>query len=134
MTKKLKHILKKNYELFSCILLLLIVLFVSINPAPYMSSCFQGLKIWATTVLPSLFCFMIVTKLILQNRFSSKIFSTINAPFQIIFKTPYGGYIFLMSIISGYPLGCKLIKLAEIDQLKAVFIWIKTFIIQLQHL
>ena len=110
MTSKIKYYFEKNYELFFCILLLLVIFLIAVNPNPYMVSTFDGLKIWATIVLPSLFCFMILTKLLIQNKYTNSIFSLINYPFKKIYQTSFGGYIFLMSIISGYPLGCKLIS------------------------
>ena len=110
MTSKIKLFFKKNYELAFCIFLLATILVIAINPNPYMSSSFEGLRVWATIVLPSLFCFMILTKLLIQNNFTARIFGIIDKPFKKVYNTSYGGYVFLMSIISGYPLGCKLIS------------------------
>ncbi|NCB48567.1 MAG: hypothetical protein EOM55_02965 [Clostridia bacterium] len=83
---------------------------VAINPKPIISSTFEGLTVWAKIVLPSLFCYFILTKMLLQQQDSFKIFRILDKPFEKIFKTKsFGGYIFFMSILTGYPLGAKLI-------------------------
>lgn len=106
----IKKFVKNNYQLFFCYLLFGVILMVAINPKPIISSTFEGLTVWAKIVLPSLFCFFILTKLLMQQRDSFKIFRILDKSFEKMFKTKYfGGYVFFMSILTGYPLGAKLI-------------------------
>lgn len=81
------------------------------QPSLSIASVSNGLSVWAKTILPSLFPFVFLTKL-LSNlnvmEIFTKLFSKIT---QKLFKAPaISGYIFLMSIISGYPIGAKLIS------------------------
>lgn len=108
---KVKSFLKNNYEFILSLFLLLLILIIAINPKNYISATFKGFSIWAKIVLPSLFCFFIFTKLLMQNASTIKIFNFLNKPFEKLFNTPkVGGYIYFMSSISGYPVGAKLIS------------------------
>lgn len=110
MKTLMNRLLKNNYQIIFCYVLLLIILILAINPQPIISSTFKGLTVWAKIVLPSLFCFFILTKLLMQQKESYKIFKILDKPFGKMFKTKrFGGYIFLMSVLTGYPLGAKLI-------------------------
>ena len=107
----IKNFIRKNYQFIFCILLLVCILMVAFNPAPYISSTFVGIKIWATIVLPSLFFFFIISKILMQQEKSFKIFSFLDYPFKKLYNiSTGGGYIFLMSILSGYPIGAKLVS------------------------
>ncbi len=103
--------LKKNYEFIFCIILFCVILAISLNPEPYISSTFVGLKVWATIVLPSLFVFFVLTKLFMGLNSSLKLFNFLDKIFYKLFKVKKtGGYVFFMSAISGYPIGAKLIS------------------------
>lgn len=105
-----KKFIKSNYQLFFCYVLFAVILMVAIDPQSMISSTFAGLTVWAKIVLPSLFCYFILTKLLMQQKDSFKIFKILDNPFEKMFKTKrFGGYIFFMSILTGYPLGAKLI-------------------------
>jgi len=107
---KCKTFIKNNYQFLLAILLLILIFIVAINPAPYMNSTLKGFTVWAKIVLPSLFCFYIFTKLLLQTNKAIHIFNFLNKPFEKLYKTKkVGGYVFIMSLISGYPLGANLI-------------------------
>ena len=102
---------KKNYEFIFCIILFCVILTISLNPEPYISSTFVGLKVWATIVLPSLFVFFVLTKLFMGLNSSLKLFNFLDKIFYKLFKVKKtGGYVFFMSAISGYPIGAKLIS------------------------
>ena len=86
-----------------------------------MKSCLNGLNIWFFNVLPALFPFFIATRLLILldineipilNKLTKKFFKVIN-----------GGKIFFLSLISGYPIGAKMIcdsyKNNQIDQVSA---------------
>lgn len=102
-------LMKKNYILISISLVCVLTAFVA-NPQVYMISFSNGLMVWATILLPSIFPFLFFTKLltslgvvnsITQNfKFFSKVY---NVP-------PIGFYAFFMSILSGYPVGAKVVS------------------------
>lgn len=77
------------------------------NPSIYMKSTLNGLNVWFYNVLPALLPFFIATRLLIYlsidnikplDKFTNK-----------FFKVKNGGKIFFLSIISGYPVGAKLI-------------------------
>ena len=105
----LKKLIKKNYEFILCIFLFAIIIVVCLNPKPYIDSSFVGIKTWATIVLPSLFFFFIISKIILQFEASMKITRGLDVIFSKMYNVSNAsGHVFLMSAISGYPLGAKL--------------------------
>lgn len=69
-----------------------------------------GLNLWATSVLPSLFPFFIATELLGYTKIISylgKLFHKIMRP---VFNVPGEGiFALLMGIISGYPVGAKIV-------------------------
>ena len=110
MIKTVKNFFKNNYQILFCFAILTAILIVAINPKPYIDSTYKGFVAWATIVLPSLFAFFIFTKLLMQNTKTMSIFGFLNKPFKKIYGCDYGGYIFLMSVLAGYPVGASLIS------------------------
>ena len=106
---KIKNFLFANSDIILCFLLLGLILLVCVNPSPYISATYRGFTVWAKIVLPSLFVFFILTKILMQLDISFKIFGILDKPFAKLFGVKhFGGYVFLMSILSGYPVGTKL--------------------------
>ena len=89
-----------------CIFILFLLMFSKNNLAAAKS----GLELWANSVLPSLLPFFIATELLgytnivpMRGRFFSKLM-------RPIFNVPgEGAFAFLMGIISGYPVGAKIV-------------------------
>lgn len=92
------------------ILIFAIIIIIITNPTKYTSGTISGLKLYFFNVLPGLFPFMLLTKLITEiglifnasqklDKFSYKIFGTPGVSI----------YAFIMSIVSGYPIGAKII-------------------------
>lgn len=110
-TIKFAKFLHRNANFLFCILLLFIILFLAINPEPIISATFKGLSVWAKIVLPSLFCFFIFTKILMQQKETFKIFHLSDRLLGKMFNVRnFAGYTFFVSIITGYPLGAKLIS------------------------
>lgn len=116
-TNKTKQKLKKikfsdNFiDFILTLAIFLIMLIIIINPAKYTTGTVSGLKLFFFNVLPGLFPFMFLTKLITElnkvfvisqklDKFSYKIFGTPGVSIYALF----------MSIISGYPIGAKIIS------------------------
>lgn len=88
-----------------CILLGVII----INPAIYITSCLNGIIVWATVVLPALLPFMFFTKTLTELGVA-EILATKFKLFPKIFKVPsVAVYVFVLSILSGYPVGAKIV-------------------------
>ena len=70
----------------------------------------NGLSLWATCVVPSLFPFFIMTNLLSQTKvvdFTGKLLNKLMRP---LFNVPgIGGFAFVMGLISGYPVGAKIV-------------------------
>ena len=90
-------------SLLACISCLIIL------PKLSISAFFDGVTIWATKVLPALLPFFILTKLLSYTNFISHLGKFLSPVTQKLYGVGgVSGYIFAMSIISGYPIGAKL--------------------------
>ena len=97
----------KSKTILTLLVLLCITLFI-INPKACMSATSSGLKVWLINVVPALFPFFILTRIIialnqtsipLLDSFTTKCFHTQNA-----------GLVYCLSLLSGYPVGAKMIS------------------------
>lgn len=102
--------MKKFFKLFCIGIIILILILTVINPEIYVKSAFDGIKLWAITVLPSLLPFFFFTS-ILTKLGVTKVLSTIfSKPSAKLFRSSgASAYAFLMSILSGYPIGAKIV-------------------------
>ena len=103
--------MKKIGAGFLTFVIILLMICLVAMPDRYVSVAFDGIKLWAAAVVPSLFPFFFLT-LLLTKIGSLENFSLMAAPVtKKLFRC--GGqiaYVFLMSILSGYPVGAKLIS------------------------
>ena len=102
---------KFKSDLFFSIIIFFIMIFIISNPKVFSAATISGLNLFINSVMPGLFPFMFLTKLLTEigyifllskhfNKFSNKLFGTPGISF----------YAFLMSILSGYPIGAKIIS------------------------
>lgn len=107
--KKRKIRISKRYILiFALICLLLpVVLF----PDRYVQSVAGGLNLYALSVLPALFPFFFFSKILAELNFGYDLGLTLRKPLKKCFNAPpVSGYILVMSMLCGYPIGAKLIS------------------------
>ena len=91
------------------IFLLIILVFLVINPEQNIDAFFMGTRVWATAVLPALFPFFFFTKFLSELNFPATIGKYLSPLTKKLYRTSgISGYIFVMSILSGYPVGAKL--------------------------
>ncbi|MGN1327552.1 MAG: sporulation integral membrane protein YlbJ [Clostridia bacterium] len=70
----------------------------------------SGLKLWANNVVPSLFPFFIATNLLSHTNVLSVISKYCNKIMRPLFNVPgEGAYAFILGLISGYPVGAKIV-------------------------
>lgn len=108
---------KKNFNgkllqdfIFTIIIFAIMIIIIS-NPKRFTSGTVSGLKLFFYSVLPGLFPFMLLTKLLTEIGFLFKITSKLDRFSYKLFGTSgISIYVFLMSIISGYPIGSKIIS------------------------
>ena len=70
----------------------------------------NGLKLWANNVVPSLFPFFIATNLLSHTNIINLISKKCNRIMRPLFNVPgESAYAFIMGLISGYPVGAKIV-------------------------
>lgn len=108
--KKIK--LKSNYfDFISTLLVLCVMLLILMSPLKYSKGTTEGIKLFFTAVFPGLFPFMILTKLLTEMGFIVKICTKMDKISYKLFGTSgISLYAFFMSIVSGYPIGAKIIS------------------------
>ena len=100
----------KNFKNNLITMLVLVVCFIFItNPSLYAKSCLNAISVWGLNVLPMLLPFFIFTRIIVSLCPPKK--NVLDKPFKKAYHTPDGSFlIFFLSVISGYPMGAKLIS------------------------
>ena len=93
---------------FISILLVIMCIILMFNPTIYAKSCLNAISVWAFKVLPVMFPFFVFTRLIVNLSQSKENF--MDRLFKKIYNTPVGSFsTFFLSVLSGYPMGAKLI-------------------------
>lgn len=93
---------------FISILLIIMCIIIVINPSFYAKSCLNGISVWAFKVLPLMFPFFVLTKLI--SNFNTPKQNFMDKFFNKLYNVPNGSFsTFLLATLSGYPMGAKLI-------------------------
>lgn len=110
----MKNHAKKLSASFSKVLLTVLVLFFLVNmllsPAKYIQCSLDGISAWAFNVLPSVLPFIFFTKVLSSLNTMPAITRPLAPLSTAIFKTPpISIYAFLMAILSGYPVGSKMV-------------------------
>ena len=82
-----------------------------INPQRYIQSIYSGMVLFVKNVAPALFPFFFFTKLLTGLGGASAMGKALKKPVAKLYNAPgESGYILVMSLISGYPIGAKLIS------------------------
>lgn len=82
---------------------------VAIFPDRYVSSIAGGLNLYAISVLPALFPFFFFSKILAELNFGYDLGLTLRKPLKKCFNAPaLSGYVLVMSMLCGYPVGAKL--------------------------
>lgn len=98
-----KNLLTTIFTLF----LILLVIFSKTN----LFAAQNGLTLWAKNVIPSLFPFFIATELLNYTNLPYYLGKLTNKFMRPLFNIPgEGSYAFIMGIISGYPVGAKIVN------------------------
>ncbi|MDE6758338.1 MAG: hypothetical protein K2O95_04320 [Clostridia bacterium] len=93
------------------LILCFFILCLVINPQRYIESIFSGMLLFAKNVAPALFPFFFFTKLLTGLGMANSLGRALKRPISRLYNAPgESGYILVMSLISGYPIGAKLIS------------------------
>ena len=99
-----------NISNFISLLIIFLMLCLIISPAKYIASASAGIMLWAQNLLPALFPFFILTKILMELNILEKYTKNLSPLMRFCFGTSNtSSYIFIISILSGYPLGSKLV-------------------------
>lgn len=105
-----RNILPITFLIFT----LLLVVFSKTN----LNSAKDGLLLWATAVVPSLLPFFIATELLSYTNIINFIGKVLNKFMRPIFNVPgEGAFAFIIGMISGYPVGAKIVTKLRQDGL-----------------
>ena len=108
---KMKAIFFINKRVFLSLFLFFILMGLAVDPAPYIKSTYNGLVVFCTIIVPSLLPFFVFTKLLTSLQVINDLCNIFNPITKFLFKAPaISSYIFLVSILSGYPVGAKLVS------------------------
>ncbi len=93
--------------LFFVLLAVCFVIFSRSN----LTAATNGLTLWATCVVPSLFPFFVISNLLSQTKVVSFVGKLLDKLMRPLFNVPgIGGFAFVMGLISGYPVGAKVVS------------------------
>ncbi len=95
---------------FFTVLFLTFTLSLILFSASNLQAAQNGLKLWANSVLPTLFPFFIATELLCKTNFIQILGKFLNKFMKPVFNVPGESAIaVIMGIISGYPVGAKVV-------------------------
>ncbi len=82
-----------------------------IEPDLYINGAIGGLKLFVYKVFPSLFPFFFITRILTMLGVGEYLSRCLSKPLKYVYNVPpISGYIFVLSILSGYPVGAKLVS------------------------
>lgn len=101
-------LLKKNIiSLLFVLFALFLVLFSNSN----LIACKNGLALWANSVIPSIFPFLVAAQLLSYTNVVDILSMRLNFLMRPLFNVPgCGAFPFIMGLISGYPVGAKIVS------------------------
>ena len=87
------------------------IILVLIDPTTYVQSALVGLELFGTKVAPALFPFFFFTGILTRCGFAEGMGRLLRRPAKLLYRVPgCGGYVWCMSVLSGYPVGAKLTR------------------------
>jgi len=94
----------------SALLILLLLVILLIDPTRYFDSVAKGVALFSASVLPSMLPYFFFTKIFTSVGGAEGISKSIGKPISKLYKvSPLCGYAFVMSILSGYPVGARVL-------------------------
>ena len=122
---------RSRFFIFAALFLLLILIIIA--PKVYIDGAMQGFDLFLYKVFPSLFPFFIITRLLTMLGIGNLISKVLSKPLKYAYNShPIGGYILLLSMISGYPIGAKLVSeyvkvgIIDVDDAKTIIPYTST--------
>ncbi len=108
--KKIKYFGQSPSTIILSTLIVFFLLSMIINPSKFINASLNGISAWAFNVLPSVLPFMFFTKTLSSLKIMPKLVRPLSPITKMLFKTPpISMYAFVMAILSGYPVGSKMV-------------------------
>lgn len=103
--------MSKSYKNAAILSIAFFVGMLVLYPAKYMSAVSDGLLLFVMSVLPAMLPFFFFSRLLTSLNVATQLAEYTKKPLQKLFGSPdAGGYILIMSMLSGYPIGAKLVS------------------------
>jgi len=103
--------MKKSVRFSAAVIVVAFIALLVIKPERYLQSSFSGIKLWAVIVLPSLLPYFFLTSLATRLNLCDSAAKKAEKLMKFLFRSPgISAYVFFMSILSGYPVGAKIIS------------------------
>lgn len=116
------YIIKKSLDkthksnIFFTILILWLLINIVLFPTTAINGATKGLSTWFNIVVPSLLPFFIISELLINIGFVELIGSLLEPIMMPLFNVPgIGAFPFTLSLISGYPVGVKLVSKLRLE-------------------
>lgn len=102
--------IKKARKLSTVLFIIFMLFLLLIYPKESIGAAKEGINLWLYVVVPSLLPFFIINDILISLKVPENIAHFLSPFTGFIFNTSgYGGYVFIMSIFSGYPTGAKIV-------------------------
>jgi sporulation integral membrane protein YlbJ len=101
--------MKKTY-FFITIFIFFIIFAIIISPQNYIAAFSQGLNTWAKILLPTIFPLIFFTKLLTDLGSLNAVSNKMGFTQKLWRAPPISAYAFMVSILSGYPVGAKVVS------------------------
>lgn len=106
----------KITKIFFPIIIFAFIILLLCSPAKFMAVALDGALVWATILLPSLFPFIFFSRLFTTFEVTQNLSKPFSRATQKLYHCPSdSAYIFLLSMLCGYPIGAKLISDLYLD-------------------
>lgn len=98
---------------------ILLLLFLIMHPVEGLAAAREGMSLWLNTLIPTLLPFIILTGVLIHTGGIEKLLAPLAPVFRFLLGVDvYGGYVFLLGMLCGYPMGAKLASdLYEADRI-----------------
>ena len=101
----------KITKIFFPIIIFAFIILLLCSPAKFMAVALDGALVWATILLPSLFPFIFFPRLFTTFEVTQNLSKPFSRATQKLYHCPSdSAYVFLLSVLCGYPIGAKLIS------------------------
>ena len=109
MKKSLNFKTEKIVKLFIVLSVTFLIIALAIFPEKYSKSTYSGVLLWAVSVMPSLLPYFFLTAILTKTNTLSKLTNKFTPLSKKLFRlNGISVYAFLMSALSGYPVGSKI--------------------------